>query len=156
MSNFPTRWTTGITPTVAAAAHVAGDALGGKISVTAALRESGLGGVLAAITIINSSTQTFEVDVFFFDQDFQAVADDAPFSTTDADTLGTGTKVIGVETVTASEFKTTANHAIATHECAFPLHVLDGPGTIFCQMVTRTAFTPGVNGITIRFGILKD
>lgn len=145
-----TRWIEE-TVTVAANAHVAGDALGGRIDLDGALRESGGGGLLVAITLCHLSTNTFEVDFIFFDEEFQATADDTPFSPSDADLNG---KCLGYVKMYATKMVTTANHAIGTVECVFPLQAANTSGTIYCQMVTRTGFTPA--GITVKFGFSKD
>jgi hypothetical protein len=141
-----------VTPTVAANAHVAGDALGGRLDFTGALRESGNGGVLQTVVITHLSTNTFEVDIFFFDDEFQATADDTAFGPTDADITG---KCIGTVTVLATDFKTTANQAVGTANAqGMVIEVKNAPGTLFAQMVTRTGFTPAA--ITVKLGFLKD
>jgi hypothetical protein len=151
MAEFPTRWHEVTVTGVTASAHAAGDALGNRIDVAGMLRESDSGGVLLAISLMHLSTNTFEVDFIFFDDVFQATADDSPFSPTDADLTG---KCLGYVKMVAADMVTTGNHAIGTVQCVFPLQMKNAPGTLYCQMVTRTAFTPA--GITVKFGVAKD
>lgn len=148
---YPTRWHT-VTPTIGAQpAHAAGDALGGRLDLTGMLRESGNGAVLLAISLIHMSTVTFEVDFVFFNDEFQATADDSPFSPTDEDIRD---KCLGFVKMHSSDMITTANHAIGTVQCVFPIQQKRSDGTVYCQMVIRSAVT--VTTMYVKFGVSKD
>lgn len=150
--NAPTRVLELTVPTVTASTHIAGDALGGRLDFTGALRECGNGGVLESITLIHMSTNVFEADLFLFDDVFVATADDSPFSPTDPDIQS---KCLGSIRIYTTNFATTANHAVATVSAiGLSVELDNAPGTLYAQLVTRTAFTPA--GLYIKLGFLKD
>jgi hypothetical protein len=152
--NYPTRYEE-VTPTVQAGAYAAGDAFGQKFVFNAAFRESpSRGGVLETVTIIGLNTSTFQVDILFFDEDFQQATDNSPFSITDLDMIQ---KCLGKVTVLASDWITTANHAVATVNGIGMALQTKANGNLYCQMIARGAVTPGsTSDYTVKLGILKD
>jgi hypothetical protein len=155
MPNFPTRYEE-VEAVVQAAAYAAGDAFGERLDFVGALRETkkSLGGVLLSLTITALNTSTPAIDVIFFDDVFQAGGDNDPSSFTDEDL---GDKCIGKVSVASSDWSVFANNAVATVPINFPIQVVNSPGTIYAQMVTRSIVTPGsTSDYTVKLGIIKD
>lgn len=155
MPKEPTRFIE-LEATVEAGAYAAGDMLGQRLDFTGALYESGLGGVLQSVVITALNTSTPTIDVVFFDDVFQgatAATDNDPSSFTDPDLSG---KCLGF--VTVNSWSAFANNAVGQGEpVGKPIEVKNTPGTLYAQMVTRTAVTPGAtNAYTIKLGFLKD
>lgn len=73
------------TPTVTAGAYSANDAVGGKLTFTDAARASGGSIVIEAAIIGDKSSALSSVELWLFDADFTAVADNAAFDPDDAD-----------------------------------------------------------------------
>jgi hypothetical protein len=155
MSNYPTRYEE-VTATVEAGAYAADDAFGERLDFVGALREPKRtsGGVLLSLTITALNTSTPAIDVIFFDDVFQAGGDNDPASFLDTDLVD---KCLGKVSVASADWSVFANNAVATVAINFPIELNNAPGTIYAQMVTRSAVTPGsTSDYTVKLGILKD
>jgi len=101
-----------ITPTITVdtAAYAAGDSIGGKITLTDAMRVSGGTGVLSGITLIDRANQKPALEIFLFDSNPAAatITDQAAFvfSTDDL-------KVIAKIVVAAADWTTINSKATA-------------------------------------------
>jgi hypothetical protein len=139
---------------MSAGAYAANDAFGGRLDFTGALRESGNGGVLQSVIITAPNTQTPAIDLVLFDDIFQPTTDNVAFAPTDLDMSG---KCLGAVNLLAAYWTTFANNGVCTLDgIGKPIEVDNGPGTIYGQMVTRTAFTPGAVVYVVKLGFLKD
>ncbi len=150
---MPVRWVE-LDETLSAGEYTANDALGGRLDFIGALRESGGGGVLQAIVITAPNTNTPIIDLVFFDDVFQATADDAVFTPTDSDMSG---KCLGAIQLAVADWITFANNGVATSSSLdHPVELKNSPHSLYAQMVTRTTFTPGAVVYTVKLGFLKD
>ncbi len=141
---------------VEAGAYLAGDAFGELLVFTGALRETfSKGAVLQSIIVTAKNTTAIEIDFIFFDADLVSNQDNDPVSFSEADLDG---KCIGFATLFATDWSIFANNAVGeTAPLGKPIQVKDTAGTLRCQMVTRSAITPGDTDIyTIKLGFLKD
>ena len=154
MAQQPTRITK-LTATVEAGVYAANDAFGERLDFTGALLESQGKGVLMSIILTAKNTSTPAIDVIFFDDVFQASADNDPSSFTESDLDNKG---IGYVSLLAASWSVFANNAVATISgVALPIEVQNAPGTLYAQMVTRSGVTPGAtDAYTIKLGFLKD
>jgi hypothetical protein len=144
-----------LTATVEAGAYLAGDAFGELLEFTGALRDCNLGAVLQSIVVTAKNTTAIEIDFIFFDEPLVSDQDNDPVSFNEADLDGKG---IGHATLPSANWSVFANNAMGTTDpLGLPLEVKNTPGTIYCQMVTRSAITPGTTAdYTIKLGFLKD
>lgn len=152
MAQQPTRIVE-LTATVEAGAYAADDTFGERLDFTGVLLESQGGGVLQSVTITALNTSTPTIDLILFDDVFQAGADNDPSSFTDADITD---KCIGH--VTVDTWSAFANNAVGSNNAVGKtVEVKNAPGTLYAQMVTRSAVTPGSTAdYTIKLGFLKD
>jgi hypothetical protein len=74
-----------VTPTVTAGAYAAGDVVGGLLTFENAAREAGAGGLVVGITIVDDAGQDSEMELWLFNAQPDAIADNAPFAPTEAD-----------------------------------------------------------------------
>lgn len=73
------------TPTITAGAYHAKDAVGGKLTFANAARIAGGKGVINSVTIIDDDDEKAGLELWLFDTDFTASADNAAFDPSDAD-----------------------------------------------------------------------
>ena len=145
-----------ITPTITVdtAAYAAGDSIGGKITLSNAMRESGGTGVLSGLMLIDRSNQKPALEIFLFDSDPSAatITDNAAFvfSTDDL-------KVIA-KIVVASTDWTTIN-STATAELANLNRMVKASGSrnLFAAIVATGApdFVASTD-LQIRFKFFND
>jgi hypothetical protein len=145
-----------ITPTITVdtSAYSAGDSIGGKITLTNALRESGGTGVLSGLTLIDRANQKPALEIFLFESDPSAatITNNAAFvfSTDDF-------KVIAKIVVAASDW-TTINSK-ATAELANLNRVVKASGSrnLFAAIVaTDTPTFAAATDLQARFKFLLD
>jgi len=98
------------TVTISTSAYTAGDVLGGKITLTNAMRKINGSGVLQSITIFDTDNEKAAMDIILFSADLTVPADNAAWAWTSAD-FG---KVLGVVSIASTDYKTIGSEAIAT------------------------------------------
>jgi hypothetical protein len=156
MNNPPTRITE-LEAVVEAGAYLVGDAFGELLVFTGALRESpsSLGAILQSIVVTAKNTTAIEIDFIFFDDELVSNQDNDPASFSEADLDG---KCIGFVTLFTDSWSVFANNAVGNvDQIGKAIEAKNTPGTLYCQMVTRTAITPGATDVyTIKLGFLKD
>ena len=119
---------------------------------TGALRESGNMGMLHGITITALNTTALAVDIIIFNDSITPSGDNDPVAFNDADMA----KIIGTVSFFTGDWVAFDNSATATVQCRLPLEVTNAPGTVYVQMATRTAITPGTTSdYTLSLGISK-
>lgn len=140
--------------TTNASAYEAGDCIGGKITITDAVRTSGGTGILQSIHVIDTSNQKAAFDVLIFDSDPSAatITDDTAFVySTDI------TKQIARIPVAAGDYTTINN--IATVNLSGLGRVLKASGSANLYAALVLSGTPtyaSTTAVTIAFGILQD
>ncbi len=145
-----------ITPTITVdtAAYAAGDSIGGKLTLTNAMRESGGTGVLSGLTLIDRANQKPALEIFLFDSDPSAatITDNAAF-VFGADDF----KVIAKVVVAAADW-TTINSK-ATAELANLNRVVRAVGSrnLFAAVVaTGTPTFAASTNLQIEFKFFND
>lgn len=143
-----------VTQTTNASAYEAGDAVGGKITITNAMRTSGGTGILQSIDIIDKANQKAALEIIIFNSDPSAatITDDSAFAySTDI------SKQIARISVAASDYVTI--NSIATVSLGGLGKVLKASGSTNLYAAIVTTGTPtytSTSDIIITFGILQD
>lgn len=143
-----------LNPTVTAGAYAAGDAVGGKMEVANAARESGGGGVVKSVCIIDDAGNDFEGEIWIFNDDIAEVADNAAWSTVAEADLH---KLAGVICTNDSEqgWLAAATPSTITIERALRYDCV--ATSLYVQLVDRTGATfSAVDDVTIILGLLQD
>lgn len=98
--------------TCTAGAYVAGYDIGGKLTLTSAVRVSGGSGIINSLILSDKGKQNSAVDIIFFDADPASTTftDNAALTVADADL----TKIIGVVNITANDYASFADNSVAT------------------------------------------
>ena len=141
------------TPTVTAGAYVAGDAVGGLLTFASAARETGGGGVLKTVVIIDDAGQDEELELWLFNQTFTAMVDNAAWAPSEAD-LENLVGVISTED-SAQGWLAAGTPSAITIDVATRY---DLTGTsLFGQLVTRgTPTFAATDDVTVKVGLLQD
>lgn len=143
-----------VTQATNASAYEAGDAVGGKITITSAMRTSGGTGILQSIHLVDKANQKAAMELLIFDSDPSAatITDDTAFAySTDI------SKQIARIPIAASDY-TTIN-SIATVNLGGLSKVLKASGSTNLYAALVTTGTPtyaSTTDIIITFGILQD
>lgn len=147
---------TRITPsiTVSTTAYAAGDSIGGKITLTGALRAAGKGVVLTDIVILDRAAQSPTGTIILFNADPTAatITDNAAFvfSTDDL-------KVIAAIPVAAADYVTINSKAVAS--IAPPPRTLtaaSGTALYAAFVTTSTPTFAASTNLQVSFGLLRD
>lgn len=147
-------FTLSVTQTTNASAYEAGDSVGGKITITNAMRVSGGTGVLQSIHLIDTSNQKAALDILIFDSDPSSatITDDTAFVySTDI------SKQIARIPVTAADY-TTIN-SIATVSLGGLSRIVQASGSrnLYAAIVLSGAPTyASTSAVRVVFGILQD
>ncbi len=141
-----------VTPTISSgSAYAAGDALGGKQSITG-LTQAGFGGVIVNIGIVDLDAQNAEIQIHFFDDDITPTADNAAFDPADADLTG---KWLGSVTIASSDYTSHADNSTATKACTFPFRAPQG--TVYAQARIAAAKTyASTSSLTFVYSAIPD
>ncbi len=147
------------TPTItASSAYAAGNALGGKLTFANAIynplptqANAGGGGILFNVLILDKDKQNVPVDLVLFKADFTASNDKTAFDPSAGDMQN----CVGVISLTASDYVTFANSAIATVNK--PLAFRADGASLYGQLVVRGTPTYTTTGsITVVIKVLQD
>ena len=154
------------TPTVSTSpAYTSGDSVGGKISLSPAVRAISTPqvvvgtGTITSVIITDKAKQSAEIDVIFFDTDPSntTVTDNGALTIHDTDLLN----IVGIANVnTWKDFvDNSAGTTSATIAYPFVLNETSGTAdtTLYVALVTRgTPTFASTSDITLRVGILMD
>jgi len=142
-----------VTQTVAASAHSAGDAVGGLITLSDAVRSSALSGIIQSVSVTDKAGNAGSYDIVFFTANPTAttVTDDAAFTLNDADI----TKVICMAPI--STVSTFADNGVTnTTGVGCPFEVASGT-TIYAALINRSAATyASTSDVSVRVSIMQD
>lgn len=146
-----------VTPTVTVSAspdYSSGDSIGGKITLTNAVRVSGGTGVLQSIVITDKANQSPEGTILIFDADPSAatITDNAAFVfSTDV------TKVIASVPVVTADYATINSTSVATLSNLGRVVKAASGTSLYAAFVTTTAANlASTSDIGLRFTILQD
>lgn len=143
------------TTAVSTSAYTAGDAVGGKRTITGALRTSNGSGILESITILDRANQKAAMELFIFDSDPTAatITDNAAFvfSTDDL-------KVLAHVTIAATDYITINSKAIATIKgLGIALRGANSNTSLYAALVTTgTPTYVATTDLQLIYGILQD
>lgn len=147
-------FTLAVTQTTNASAYEAGDAVGGKITITSAMRTSGGTGVLQSIHLIDKGNQKAAMELLIFDSDPTAatITDDTAFVySTDI------SKQIARIPIAASDYVTLNSIATASLGGLSRIVKASGSANLYAALVTTgTPTYISTSDIIITFGILQD
>jgi hypothetical protein len=140
------------TPSITAGVYVAGDNVGGLLEFANAAREIGSGGVIKSMEIIDDASQSVVLELWLFNQTFEAGADNAVWTPVEADlenlvtviTSLDGTWYTGGATATVNDTEISKRYDVV--------------GTsLFGRLVTRGAPTyVAIDDLTVKLGLLQD
>lgn len=144
------------TPTVSTSpAYTAADALGGKITLASAVRVSGGGGIIQALTLADKGKQSAAIDVVFFNADPSGTTftDNGALTIADADLLA----IIGVVSIAATDYSAFADNSIATKYGLGLAFKAVGSTSIYACLVNRgTPTYTSTTDIQLAVKILQD
>lgn len=142
-----------VTPTIGAAAFTANDIVGGKLTLTSALRVSGGSGELTNLLLVDASKQNVPLNVFIFNADLAGTyADNAAEAVTAADWL----KCIGAISILGADYITLANASLVSLG-GIGMAVKAAAGTtLYGLIVTTGTPTYGANALQLIFGIKRN
>lgn len=142
------------TPTITAGAYQAADAVGGLLTFANAAAESGLGGVIKTVVIIDDAAQSAGLQLWLFDRIFTAMVDNAPWAPSEADLEN----LIGVVTTddSAQGWLTAGTGTAITINVATRFDLL--ATSMFGQLVTPVDAPTYVatDDLTVKVGLLQD
>lgn len=149
-----------VTPTVSAAAiYAAGDAVGGKQTLTSAMRISSGKGLLQSIQIIDLDNQKAPLDIYFFNADpsLTTITDNAKPSVNATDKL----RIVGVVSVAAADYVTMddggTDFAIAMKVNVGLVIRASGSANLFAMVVTSgTPTYTTTSSLVFNYGFMRD
>lgn len=143
-----------VAQTVAASAHSAGDAVGGKVTIAGAASSDKSSGVIHSVVITDLAMQAGDYDVIFFSSNPSAttVTDDSALDIADADLP----KIVCVVPVTVSA--SFADSGVSySNGVGCPFELANNSTSLYAAIVARSAPTyAGVSDVQIRVSILQD
>jgi len=139
------------TPTVTAGAYAANDAVGGLLTFANAARESGGGGVVKDVIILDDAGQDAAMELWLFNATFVAMADNALWAPSEADLR----KLVAIISTTDGAWFAAGTPSAARVEVS---QRYDLAGTsLFGQLVTRgTPTFAATDDISVVLGLLQD
>lgn len=143
------------TVTIDTAAYTAGDLLGGKLTLTDAVRVVGSSGIVQSIVLIDQDNEKREIDVVFFDSDPSGTTftNNAALDVADADMA----KIVGTVKITSADYISFADNAVATRSAIGLAFKTDGSRDLYAALVVREAPTyTATTDIALRVTILQD
>jgi len=140
-----------VTPVVTAGAYVANDAVGGVMEFANAAKESGGGGVIKDVLIVDDAGQDVELELWLFSGSIAAVGDNNPWAPAE-DALHS---LVGIVSTADGAWFAAGTPSAARVEAS---QRYDLTGTsLFGQLVTRGAPTfAATDDVTVILGLLKD
>ena len=138
------------TPAVTAGAYSANDTVGGLLTFAFAAN-SGKGGVIKDVIIIDDAGQDSVMELWLFSETFTAIADNAAWDISQADSR----KLVAIISTSNGAWYATGTESVAMIECS---QRYDLAGTsLFGQLVTRgTPTFAATDDVTVIIGLLPD
>ena len=128
------------TVTISTSGYSAGDVIGGKITLTNAMRKVNGTGVLQSLSILDTDNEKAALTVILFSADITSPADNAAWAWTSADF----SKVLGTVSVATSDYVTVGGEAIATISgIGLPVAATGSTAHIYAVVVASSAPTYG-------------
>ncbi len=127
-----------VSPTIAATAYTADDAVGGLLTFPNALLAPHFAGEIVGITVIDRAAQDAALVLQLFDQTFTPTADLDPYNPSDADLANAVANVV----IPAANYAGGAGNSLAFVPLAIPVDGISG--SLFGQLFTSGTPTYGV------------
>ena len=145
-----------VTPTITVDtnAYSAGDSIGGKITLTDAMRVSGGTGVLSGITLVDRANQKPALEIFLFESDPSAatITDQSAFAFSTDDT-----KLVAKVIVTADDWTTIDSKAVADLANLNRVVAASGSKNLYAAIVaTGTPDFAAATDLKARFKFFQD
>lgn len=134
--------------------YASGDLMGGKLTLSNAIRVAAGSGILQDIVVQDLTNQKAALDVVLFDSDPSTTTftNNTALDVSDADLV----RIIGHVSILASDYISFADNAVATKSgLAMPVDVAAGRNLYAC-VVSRGTPTYTANELGIAFGFLQD
>ena len=140
------------TPTITAGAYAAGQNVGGLLTFASAARQTGGGGVIKSMEIIDDASQSVQLELWLFNQTFTQGADTAAWTPVEAELENL---VCVISTAAGIYYTGGATATVCDVEISKRYDVV---GTsLFGRMVTRGAPTyAATDDLTVKIGLLQD
>lgn len=142
--------TVSITPPIQAASYTANDLVGGKMELQDVVKQSGGGGMVQSLVLLDLASQGRTVDVVLFGEDPSntTFAENAPFDVNDADV----DKIVGV--IRCDEKIDIGPMVGVVNDLAMPFVLPAGGTSLFAAIILRQAATyVSTSDLTLRFNI---
>ena len=139
------------TPTVTAGAYAANDAVGGLLTFANAVRNSGGGGIVKSMIILDDAGQDAALELWLFSETFTAIADNAAFDISQADLRN----LVAIIATADGAYFASGTESAARVEAS---QRYDLAGTsLFGQLVTRgTPTYAATDDVTVILEVLYD
>ena len=121
--------------TTATTAYVAGDQVGAQFTIAGAARESGGGGTIVGVMLIDAADIIGQYDVVFFDSSVTPASDNAAFAISDSDAL----KLVGLVPLVGA-YDLGNNRVAQSFNLAIP-YVLSGSTNLYACLICRSGHT---------------
>jgi len=139
-------------PTISTSVYAAGDAIGGLLEWTDAVRVSGGSAILQSVTIVDKDSERAAMDLVLFDATFTAPTDNAAFDPTDAELAG----VVGVVPIYSGDYSAFSDNAVA-HRSGLGMPLVLAGTSLFGALVARSTPTyTATTDLSVILGILQD
>ncbi len=139
-----------VTPVVTVGAYHANDCVGGKLTLTDALVADGGSALLTNVVVVDDANQKAALEVVFFN------ANPAAATLTDNAAIVFSTdlaKVIARVPITAADWATVGDAAVADVQCLRTLEGVSGNNLYAAVMTTGTPTFGAAGDLTFRFGL---
>jgi hypothetical protein len=145
-----------VTPVIAAAAFSANDIVGGKLTLTGAMRVAGGTGEIDSLMLVDASKQSVPLSVFIFAGALEVSAgycdDNSPCAVTVVDWK----KCLGVIDILASDYKSMSLASVASlGGIGMKVKATSGVN-LFALIVTTGTPTYGANALQLTFGLGRN
>lgn len=142
-----------VTPTISTSIYAAKDCVGGIMTFANACRNSGEGGILESVTIVDLDRERALTDLVLFSATVSGTAtDNAAFDPTDADLLN----CVGVIPILTGDYFDFNDNAVASRS-GIGLAYKCAATSLFGVLVARTTPTyTGTSDLSVTIGVVPD
>lgn len=142
-----------VTPTITAGAYAASDCVGGKITITSAMRTSGGSGIWQSLHIIDKGNQKANLVIQIFNADPTAatLTDNSPIAhSTDI------SKVIRTIIVASTDYQTVGGEGFADVNIAQTVAAVGSANLYACVMCVATPTYTSTSDLIFDFGFIQN
>lgn len=140
-----------VVPGVGTGAHSANDTVGQLFEISQLARESGKGGVIETVALVETTTNSISTELWLFDRVITPAADDAAHSISDAHAAS----CVGVVPITAY-YASALNSVGVARGVGLAFQCRSDSSSLFGLLVTRGAPTYAASGITVAVSVIQE